>query len=265
MADDSSSDEENLECGVCLETNTLEGLTCCKGSICENCLDLIKMRDPNPTCPFCRQNIGKENYNREESEIKVVKANPAIHDWLERQAKATPGIQTREALQIRKYIMTMRPNVEEPPNFDYLFIGYYRTINDLWDDYDKSSEFKRLTEFTQSLDNYVPFYQVMPAKSNSTRLFPDRKIESTSYTSYSGRGAIVTKPSVKTGIKKKLPPPLPNVKKLVKPAPVKAEVEDDEEEEDVKPASPKLPKRPVKKPSVKPMSKVNRLPPKSKE
>lgn len=217
-------DEEQIECGICFELNTLEDLICCKGSICEDCLNKMRVNDPNPICPFCRQNIDRENYNRVESDIKLVKAvndNSALQEWLEQQSRATPGVSIHEAIRIYKYIKTMRSNVDVPPNFDYLFIGYFRSISDLWDDVDKMTEFNRLVEFSRSLGNYQPFYQVLPAKSNTTRLFPDRKVElKQTNISINKRGSIVTKPDIKPGsipiakppAKKKLPPPLPGSK-----------------------------------------------------
>lgn len=217
MAD---QDDDQIECGVCFETNVLEDLTCCKGSICESCLDAIKMRDPNPICPFCRQNIDKENYQREESTTKIARADPDLYAWLERQAKATPGVRTREALIMRKFIMTMRPGIEDPPNFDYLFVGYFRTISDLWDSYDKLAEFNRLKDFTATLDNYQPFYQVLAAKQNSTRLFPDHEVVEVKqpYTLKANK-VIVTRPSAGVTMRKKpLPPPLNGRKPKMMPS-----------------------------------------------
>jgi hypothetical protein len=279
MADELSPIQEQLddvttECGICFENTTLEDLSCCKGAMCEGCLNDLRMRDPNPICPFCRQNIDKENYDRKESDVKVAKANPVIQDWLERQARATPGIQIREALQIYRYLKTLKFGDEEPPNFDYLFIGYYRTIHDLWDDVDKNTEYKRLVEFSMSLDNYHPFYQVLPAKTNSMRLFPDREIEmKQSNISHTGRQNVTkpgTKPVAKPPSIKKRPPPLASVKSLNEPVERKGMVTRPKPVAKLAAKTPAKPSvvskpKPVAKTPAKPIPKPVRRTPKEKE
>ena len=208
------ADDENIECGVCFEPNVLEDLQCCEGSICKSCLDVIIDRSENPTCPFCRRDIVKSDYSRNISDVKVAKSDPTIKDWLTRQSRATPGVPIRVALQIYKLLATYRPGYEDNlPNFDYLFIGYYYSVQDLWDDIDRRSEFNRLREFTAQLDNYRPPFEAV-GKDNGTRLFPDVRVKysppsSRKTSNVYNRKSIVTKPSYDTK-PKKLPPPLPS-------------------------------------------------------
>lgn len=202
------SDSDEDKCVICYDTNILEDLKCCKGVICNKCLHRHIEENTKPLCPFCRRTISKKDYDRKVCEIKSAKLDPKIKIWLEAQAKLTPGLPIREALIIRRYILSMSRGLENPPNFDYLFIGYYRALGDLFSDEDKENELARLMSLSNEYE--LPFN--ITNTSSNTRLFPNKNIDmcppEINFTK-----SYVTKPMTprKPSSTKRKPPQLPGI------------------------------------------------------
>lgn len=224
-------DSETKDCGVCFEQKDLVNLQCCRGPICQDCLNEIVNERDYKNCPFCQQDINKndmilsgiipddriqpsEELISDESEFK----KKEINAWLERQAQATPGLSKQVALTLRRFIAGMRPH-REVPNFDYTFIGYYYSISDLWSHTDRVLEFNRLREFTRGLNNYVQPYDVdiLSKKVSSNRLIPHREVRDEDYIPADQLRKIQQYDRISSSSSsarpKILPPPIPGVNK----------------------------------------------------